>query len=77
MLCQLYLFLEDVVFNQIVVDESLTYFNHNMKSYSILQEPQTTVVHNPADGPKVQFSGAFGTGVGEQFTNCTIVVLSK
>lgn len=66
-----------MLFNQIVVDESLTYFNHNMKSYSILQEPQTTVVHNPADGPKVQFSGNFGIGVGQQFTNCTITVLYK
>lgn len=65
------------MFNQIAVDESLTYFNHKMKSYSILQEPQTTVVHNPADGPKVQFSGNFGIGVGQQFTNCTITVLYK
>uniref|UniRef100_A0A8C1N5Z1 calcium/calmodulin-dependent protein kinase n=1 Tax=Cyprinus carpio TaxID=7962 RepID=A0A8C1N5Z1_CYPCA len=35
----------------IVVDEYY-YFNHDVKSCSILQEPQTTVVHNTVDGPK-------------------------
>uniref|UniRef100_A0A673KJ80 calcium/calmodulin-dependent protein kinase n=1 Tax=Sinocyclocheilus rhinocerous TaxID=307959 RepID=A0A673KJ80_9TELE len=61
-------FSEDVVFNQIVVDEYY-FFNHYLKSCSILQEPQTTVVHNPADGPKVHSSRAFGIVVGERFTN--------
>uniref|UniRef100_A0A8C1CDL2 calcium/calmodulin-dependent protein kinase n=1 Tax=Cyprinus carpio carpio TaxID=630221 RepID=A0A8C1CDL2_CYPCA len=61
-------FLEDVVFDQIVVDEYY-YFNHDVKSCSILQEPQTTVVHNTVDGPKVHFSRAFVIAVGERFTN--------
>uniref|UniRef100_A0A671MNP2 calcium/calmodulin-dependent protein kinase n=1 Tax=Sinocyclocheilus anshuiensis TaxID=1608454 RepID=A0A671MNP2_9TELE len=32
-------------------------------------EPQTTVVHNPVDGPKVHFSRAFGRGMENRFTN--------
>uniref|UniRef100_A0A671MQ07 calcium/calmodulin-dependent protein kinase n=1 Tax=Sinocyclocheilus anshuiensis TaxID=1608454 RepID=A0A671MQ07_9TELE len=67
MLC-VCLFLQDVAFNQIVVDESY-YFNHDVKSCKILQEPQTTVVHNPVDGPKVHFSRAFGRGMENRFTN--------